>query len=469
MRGKVSGVVVVAVLTLAAAVQAAGTVTEQTFYSQALDTDRTVLVYLPEGYQSSGLDYPVIYFMHGADGGVGSWYLTDFVPVLDEMIADGLIDPMIIVEPDSASMGPPQEWSQQGFHDRIFHLQTDSALLGNNETYLAEDLVAWIDWNYRTLANRENRLLIGRSMGGHGAIRLALRHPQVFGGASIDAGYMAIIEGDIPKRFIYLLAATPGPPYGFAPTSGFYAAQIFAFCGAFAPNMANPPWNVDFILDENGEIDEDVHQRLLAQSPPALVDQYAGSEYPLNLFLRIGDRDEYRDTFWPVVDALEANDVPHQVRVFEGGHYTHSVAAKLGVHLTYFMPIKATAEISPRIADPRLHPRRLRVALELPGDLDAADIDCSTLELIDLDGRRLDHPVGCSAACEISDVNGNGRDDLSLWLPCNTVVRAAVAGGAVTGDQVELTVRGELEDGRFFKASDTVTLASDPYAAGALE
>jgi len=468
MRGKVIAIVFI-ILVVTALVWAGGTATEQTFYSEALGADRTMLVYLPDGYATSGLRYPVIYFMHGADGGVGSWYLTDFVPVLDEMIADGLINPMIIVEPDSKTCPPPLQWHQQGFHDPIFHYQSNSALLGNNEDYLAEDVVTWIEWNYRTLADREHRLLIGRSMGGHAAIRLALRHPEVFGGASIDAGFMAMIEGYIPRSLIYLTVPTPGPPYAFAPNTNFYAAQIFAFCAAFTPNMSNPPWYVDFILDENGEIDPSVEQRLLAQSPPALVNQYAGSEYPLDLFLRIGDLDEYRDTFWPVVDALEANDVPHLVRVFEGGHYTHSVADKLSVHLTYFMPIKATAEISPRIADSRLHPRRLRVALELPGDLDAADIDCSTLELIDLDGRRLDHPIGCSAACEISDVNGNGRDDLSLWLPCNTVVRAAVAGGAVTGDQVELTVRGELEDGRFFKASDTVTLASDPYAAGALE
>ena len=73
MRGKAIGVVVVVVLALAAAVQAAGNVTEHSFYSQALDTDRTVLVYLPEGYETSGIDYPVIYFFHGADGGVGTW------------------------------------------------------------------------------------------------------------------------------------------------------------------------------------------------------------------------------------------------------------------------------------------------------------------------------------------------------------------------------------------------------------
>ena len=298
--------------------------------------------------------------------------------------------------------------------------------------------MAWIDWNYRTFADREHRLLIGRSMGGHAAIRLALRHPDVFGGASIDAGFMAVAEGFFPTKYQSIRLVTPGPPFEFAPTYSFYSAGVFSFCAAFTPNMNNPPWYVDFILDANGEIDSSVEQRLLAHSPPALVDQYAGSEYPLDLFLRIGDRDEYSDTFWPVVDALEANDLPHLVRVFQGGHYTYSVADKLGVHLTYFMPIKATAEISPRVADPRLYPKRLRVALELPGDLDVEDIDCATLALIDIDGNRLDCPIGCAAACEISDVNGNGRDDLSVWLPCDAMTRAAVAGGAVPGDQVDV-------------------------------
>ena len=174
MRGKVVAIVVIA-LALAVLAQAESTVSEQTFFSEALQADRTVLVYLPDGYLSSGIDYPVVYFLHGADGGVGSWYMTNFLPFLDEMIADGLIDPMIVVEPDSQSCLPPQAWRQQGFHDPIFHFHTNSPLLGNNEDYLAEDLVAWVDWNYRTLTHREDRLLIGRSMGGHGAIRLALR------------------------------------------------------------------------------------------------------------------------------------------------------------------------------------------------------------------------------------------------------------------------------------------------------
>ena len=468
MQGKTSGILL-ALLAVTVTATAGGSATVERFYSEALGGYRSMVVYLPESYQTSGLDYPVIYLLPGGDGGVGSWYLTDFAPVLDDMIADGLIDPMIVVEPDSNRTSPPQEWIQQGFNDQIFHYHANSELLGNHEDYLVDDLVDWVDWNYRTLADREHRLLIGRSIGGHGAIRLALRHPEVFGGASIDAGFMAVLEGYLPSQIIYVLALTPGPPYIYHPSNDVLSARFFAFCAAFAANMSNPPWYVDFLLDEYGEIDESVRRQMLAQSPPALVEGYAGSEYPLDLFLRVGDRDNMSNTFWPVIDALEAQEVPHLVRVFEGTHDTPSRLDKLAVHLTYFMPIKALAEISPRVADPRLYPKRLRVALELPGDLDAADIDCSTLQLVDIDGNRLACPIGCAAACEISDVNGNGRDDLSMWLPCNTTVRAAMAGGAEPGDQIELTVRGELEDGRFFNASDTVTLASDSMAVAVVD
>ncbi len=140
MRGKVIAIVF-AILVVTALVWAGGTATEQTFYSEALGANRTLLVYLPDGYATSGLHYPVIYFMHGADGGVGSWYLTDFLPILDEMIAGGLIDPMIIVEPDSGSSPPPLQWQQRGFHEPIYHFHSNSVLLGKNEDYLAEDVV----------------------------------------------------------------------------------------------------------------------------------------------------------------------------------------------------------------------------------------------------------------------------------------------------------------------------------------
>ncbi|HSN57650.1 MAG TPA: alpha/beta hydrolase-fold protein [Candidatus Sulfomarinibacteraceae bacterium] len=461
MRGKVSCIVVVA-LAAALAVQAGGTLTEEGFYSEALGENRLLMVYLPEGYTHTGPELPVVYYLHGNTGGPGSWYLTDAKPVLDELISNGMIDPVIIVEPDSASRVAPPQWQAQGVTGRVWHFHANSELLGSNEDFLVDDLVDWVDWNYNTVAERTGRHLIGRTQGGHGAIRFVLRHPEVFDGASIDAGIMEILDNYLMPKIDYIRALTSGPPYDFSPLNDRYSEEFFSFCAAFASNMANPPWYVDFILDQNGEVDQNVYQRLAAESPTALVAEYAasGPQVPLDLFLRVGDSDGYAVSFWPVIDALETNGVPHLLRVYEGGHGYR--AQNLPVHLTYFFPLKATAELSPRVADPRLHPQLLRVAVELPGDLDVADIDCSTLALIDIDGTRLDCPIGCTQTCEVSDVNGNGRDDLSVWLPCDGVARAAVATGASAGDQIELTIRGELTDGRFFAAADTITLGAEP-------
>ena len=466
MRGKVSCIVIVA-LAAALAVQAGGTVSEEVFFSEALGENRTVLVYLPEGYSHAGPEFPVVYYLHGSGGAPGSWYLTDFVPVLDDLIASGMIDPMVVVEPEANRCPVPQQWKSQGMTGQAWHFHANSELLGNHEDYLVEDLVDWVDWNYNTVADRTGRHLIGRSMGGHGAIRLTMRHPEVFAGASIDAGFMEVLDGYLISKLDYVLALTSGPPYEFSPLNDGYSEEVFDFCAAFSPNMDNPPWNVDFILDENGEIDQAVYQRLVAETPSALVAEYAssGAQPPLDLFLRIGDRDGFSVTFWPVVDALEGNDVPHLVRVFEGDHHSPALVTKQAVQLTYFFPIKATAELSPQVADPRLYPQLLRVAVELPGGLDVADIDCSSLTVTGIDGARLDCPIGCTKTCEVSDLNGNGRDDLSVWLPCDRVASAAFSAGAAAGDQIELTIRGELLDGRFFQATDTVTLASDPITA----
>jgi S-formylglutathione hydrolase FrmB len=459
------------VLAAALAVQAGGTAKVESFYSAALGQYRSVLVYVPEGYVPVGPELPVVYYLHGAGGQPGAWYLTDYFPVLDDLIADGIVDPAIFVEPDSVSCLAPQEWQAQGVTGRLWTFHMNSDLLGNNEDYLAEDLVAWVDATYRTAPNREHRFIVARSFGGHGAMRLTMRHPETFGGASIDAGFMEILDDQVMSKLAYVRALTPGPPYEFSPLNDSYSMAVFNFCAAFTANMTNPPWYVDFLLDEDGEVDQGVFQQLAAQSPTALVADYASSapDYPMDLFLRVGDHDEFADTFWPVIDALETNGVPHLLRVFEGSHWVPDDVSKIAVQMSYFMPIKATAEVSPRVADPRLYPQRLRVAVELPGGLDVADIDCTTLALIDIDGSRLDCPVGCSAACEISDVNGNGRDDLSVWLSSDRLARAATAAGAAAGDEIRLTIRGELDDGRFFQATDTVTLAIEPNAVAAVD
>ena len=460
MRKRVIGIIVVTLFIVGIA-YAGGTVTEQSFFSEALGVDQVALVYLPADYGTSGLDYPVIYFMHGAGGGVGSWYLSALVPSLDEMIGAGIIDPVIVVEPVSLQAPPPIEWQDQGFTDMIWHFHANSELIGNYEDYLAEDVVEWVDSTYRTIASCDHRWLFGSSAGGHGAIRLALRHPDIFSAASIHVGFMAMAEGGLGYIPV-LLNATPGPPYSYAPTDGFFTATFFALSAVFAPNPDNPPWYVDFLLDENGDVDTGVHELLLAHSPTALVHDFADSGLSTKLFFRIGDQDEYSAFFWPVIDALEEEDLPYRLSVYEGTHSNPPLTECLALHLTFLNPIKATLDISPRLADPRLMSGGMRLALELPGDLDVADIDCSTLEVVGIDNIQPEDAIECFGPYEISDINGNGRDDVSVWLPCSSLVCEAFDAGASAFDVISLTVRGELKDGRFFQASGKFVLGIDP-------
>lgn len=285
-------------------------------------------------------------------------------------------------------------------------------------------------------------MLLGRSLGGHGAIRLALRHPDVFGVASIDAGSMAVVEGYLPN-YGCVLAETPGPPYEYAPTSGTSSAQFFSFCAAFTPNLDNPPWAVDFILDATGVIDPDVYNRMLDQSPPAQMENYAGSDLELDLFFRIGDEDEFADTFWPVIDGLDSSAIPHVLRVFHGNHWTPPLVEKLAVHLTYITQLNATVDLQPRILNARNWGPRVQASLELPGDLEAEEIDASTMAITEIDGVALESPLQAFAAHEISDLNGNGRHDLTVWIDKRPLLRRLFAMGIDNQQPFEVTVEGE--------------------------
>ena len=95
----------VLVLALAAPLWAAGTVEEVTYYSNAFGGDKYALVYLPEGYEASNDEYPVIFLIGGFGTGYGNWLATKgLTDEIDSMIGDGLVDPFILVEVDQLTM-----------------------------------------------------------------------------------------------------------------------------------------------------------------------------------------------------------------------------------------------------------------------------------------------------------------------------------------------------------------------------
>jgi len=136
---------------------------------------RWVGVYLPPSYDSTQKRYPVVYMLHGYTGNPCGMVVA-LQPALDSMTAARTIGEMIVVFPDGNNR-------LQGSH------YLSSPVIGDYETYIAKDLVAYIDAHYRTLATRDSRGITGVSMGGWGSMHLALKFPDVFSVVVPNAGY----------------------------------------------------------------------------------------------------------------------------------------------------------------------------------------------------------------------------------------------------------------------------------------
>jgi S-formylglutathione hydrolase FrmB len=133
------------------------------------DPLRRVTVYLPPGYEMSNQRYPTIYYLHGFlvdDSLMMHWNRMN--ELMDVAISACHLHPMILVLPDS----------DDNFGGSFY---TNSSLTGNWADYIGKDVVAFIDKKYRTIPNRDSRGLTGHSMGGNGALKLAMLYPEVFG------------------------------------------------------------------------------------------------------------------------------------------------------------------------------------------------------------------------------------------------------------------------------------------------
>lgn len=130
-----------------------------------------VCVYLPPGYATSELHYPVVYLLHGGGGDQSDWVTFGSArATFDAAATDG--HPVIAVMPDGRS-------------GQYFDYLDGSFLI---ETYLLRHLVPDIDARYRTIADRSGRAIAGLSNGGYGALHLAAKAPDLFSVAGAMSG-----------------------------------------------------------------------------------------------------------------------------------------------------------------------------------------------------------------------------------------------------------------------------------------
>ena len=145
-----------------------GTVEIRTYDSSVTGLSRQVYIYTPPGYDESTEALPVLYLLHGADGEDRSWTMLGRAhTILDNLIADGLSAPMVIVIP----YGYAYPWDAGVSREK------------QQEDFLADlktELIPFVEANYRVSKDRERRALAGLSRGGSQTLNIGLRHLDLF-------------------------------------------------------------------------------------------------------------------------------------------------------------------------------------------------------------------------------------------------------------------------------------------------
>jgi S-formylglutathione hydrolase FrmB len=276
------------------------------------DPTREVFVYLPQSYANEpARRYPVVYFLHGytatAEAYLGFLALPDSA---DAAMSAGSPE-TILVLPDAFTV-----WSGS--------MYSSSPTTGDWESFVAGDLVTYIDAHYRTIPDRASRGLAGHSMGGYGTMRIGMKRPGVFG--ALYAMSSCCLMNDAAQFRDAVLSAlreraaagdlTPPKP---DPSAGF-ANALSAPAAAGGPHPENPPLYFDLPFSLDGD-DPVIAGKWAANSPLVFVDQYVPSlKHYAAIALDVGDADPLSTDNQRLDAALTRLGIEHTFEVYEGDH-----------------------------------------------------------------------------------------------------------------------------------------------------
>lgn len=226
------------------------------------DPNRKVSVYLPPNYDASTQRYPVIYYLHGFMGKDNIF--PQMQKILDEGIARQKIKPFIFVQADQYTL----------FEGSFY---SNSSLTGNWDEFESKELVEYIDKNYRTLATRESRGIAGHSMGGYGAFKIGMLHPEVFSTIyALSPGLLAMVKEFGPNSNSYKEVQNVKTVEDLKKT--YYPKVLVAVGRAWSPNPNKPPFFCDFPFSYEGDkmiVNQPVLEKWEANMPVYMVDKYA--------------------------------------------------------------------------------------------------------------------------------------------------------------------------------------------------
>lgn len=307
-------------------------------------TKRDIFVYLPPSYGDPNKRFPVVYYLPGyGDSGMIGFNLPDS---MDRLIENGNVNEMIVVIASGTSrLGGS--------------FYVNSPVTGNWEDYIVEDVVGYVDSHYRTLAQAESRGITGHSMGGFGALNIAMHRPDVFGAVySMSPGLFdenglaesQMFESEsLIRNFIKFEERLSTLPLEEARSKMLSSPQQFAlsYGFAFAPNPDRHPPYFDYPFTEvDGQLvrDDAVWEKWesgfggIADEVQLYKDNFLKLK---GIVVDYGNYDEYAWIPKGCVyfsEQLSAADIPVKVEEYHGSHQS-----ELGVRIRdHMLPFFST-------------------------------------------------------------------------------------------------------------------------------
>ncbi|HXV59177.1 MAG TPA: alpha/beta hydrolase family protein [Vicinamibacteria bacterium] len=247
-----------------------------TMPSKALGGTGEFSIFFPPSYGDGDKRYPVVYFLHGLFNDHTSWTLDhegDIDGLIDASMAKGTLPEMVLVHPNGG---------------RSFYTNTHDGSV-RYEDFVVDELPAHVEANYRVLSGRAHRAISGTSMGGYGALKIAMRHPDRY--IAVAAHSPIVFPVDNPLD----VSGGNGGGRQFE-----YIREVFAV-------VYGRPFDQTY-FDENNPL------KLAARS----------NLNELGIYFDYGTEDRYADAIGlgrgleKLAQELEARKVPHQFEIHEG-------------------------------------------------------------------------------------------------------------------------------------------------------
>jgi enterochelin esterase family protein len=167
-----------------------GTVHEHFYFSRSLGVKRRVHVYTPPGYEKKSGKYPVLYLLHGMGDNDATWSASGRANfIADNLLAQHQIKPIIVVMTDGHAVDPAAGRDMVSRNLEAF------------SSDLLRDVIPLVESTYRVKANRENRAIIGLSMGGGQSLTIGLEHRDLFAWVGGMSSYLSDAQALVAKAF----------------------------------------------------------------------------------------------------------------------------------------------------------------------------------------------------------------------------------------------------------------------------